>query len=113
MADDFWRNTLYQKDSELVSRSYNEEFHLENGRYENICINCQECFIGYKRRITCKLCRKPYVAKPQRFTRSEDGKQIFDDDFTYDAKLRISGDFGTDEELIQYTDELCERLNRE
>lgn len=33
-----------------------EDFGHENGMYQHICHNCKEKFIGYKRRITCKIC---------------------------------------------------------
>lgn len=37
-------------------RSYIEDFHLENGNYVCTCYKCKESFIGYKRRVVCKLC---------------------------------------------------------
>ena len=33
-----------------------EDFHHENGKYQNKCFTCNDLFIGYKRRITCKSC---------------------------------------------------------
>lgn len=35
---------------------YPEDFPHENGRYLHNCNICKEEFIGYKRRITCKVC---------------------------------------------------------
>lgn len=33
-----------------------EDFAHENGKYQNICCNCGVHFIGYKRRVICKVC---------------------------------------------------------
>lgn len=33
-----------------------EDFHLENGCYQRICMYCGNLFYGYKRRIVCKTC---------------------------------------------------------
>ena len=40
-------------------RDWEEDFPLENGQYMNHCVYCNETFIGYKRRLVCKLCFKP------------------------------------------------------
>lgn len=37
-------------------RDWPEDFHLENGNYYNTCCHCGESFMGYKRRVVCKLC---------------------------------------------------------
>jgi hypothetical protein len=37
-------------------RDWPEDFELENGCYENICRNCSGHFLGYKRRMVCRLC---------------------------------------------------------
>ena len=47
----------------LIGRDYNEhdypEFsHLENGNYENHCVECGEEFIGCKGMPLCKVCRE-------------------------------------------------------
>lgn len=44
---------------DLMKRSFEEDFHLENGEYCNTCVVCGANFIGYKRRVVCKLCLKP------------------------------------------------------
>jgi len=41
---------------QTTDRVFTEEFHLENGNYQNLCIHCGKFFIGYKRRPACKLC---------------------------------------------------------
>lgn len=41
------------------TRDWPEDFSHENGRYQNVCIDCGEIFIGHKRRVTCKKCASP------------------------------------------------------
>jgi hypothetical protein len=38
------------------SRNYEEDFYHENGFYVNICIACNNKFMGHKRRVICKKC---------------------------------------------------------
>ncbi len=33
-----------------------EDFEYENGMYEHTCLYCGRTFIGYKRRVECKVC---------------------------------------------------------
>lgn len=35
-----------------------EDFALDNGNYLHHCTDCDQPFIGYKRRYTCKPCAK-------------------------------------------------------
>ena len=42
---------------------------------------------------------------------SRDGKQIFHDDFEFDAKLKVSGDFATDEQRIKFAQTVTNTLN--
>jgi hypothetical protein len=42
---------------------------------------------------------------------SEDGKQIFHDDFEFDAKLKVSGDFATDEQRTEFAQMVTKTLN--
>lgn len=37
-------------------RDWKEDFSHENGNYNNICIYCNQEFIGHKRRAGCKIC---------------------------------------------------------
>jgi hypothetical protein len=37
-------------------RDWSEDFLHENGVYNNWCCRCQKTFLGYKRRVVCKLC---------------------------------------------------------
>lgn len=46
-----------------------------------------------------------------RFAVTREGRAIHDDDFMYDAKLAISGDFVDDAERVAYATELVRRLN--
>ena len=36
--------------------NWKEDFIHENGNYMNICIRCDEEFLGHKRRVICKKC---------------------------------------------------------
>ena len=36
--------------------NWKEDFSHENGNYMNICIRCDEEFLGHKRRVICKKC---------------------------------------------------------
>lgn len=36
--------------------SWPEDADLENGNYQNVCIECGKSFHGHKRRVTCKTC---------------------------------------------------------
>lgn len=45
-------------------RDWPEDFVHENGKYQNRCSTCLESFMGYKRRITCKLCADSAKAEP-------------------------------------------------
>ena len=47
-------------------RNYTEEFNHENGMYANICTECNNQFIGHKRRIVCKVCAKGWVKVKER-----------------------------------------------
>lgn len=38
------------------ARDWPEDFAHENGRYYNSCCQCGHTFIGYKRRVVCKVC---------------------------------------------------------
>lgn len=37
-------------------RSYPEDYDHENGNYANQCIDCDQLFMGHKRRVICKKC---------------------------------------------------------
>lgn len=49
--------------------------------------------------------------REERFKPSKDGRTIDDDDFKYDAALKITGDFGSDEQRRRYAQWLCDKLN--
>ncbi len=38
------------------ARDWPEDFEHENGNYMNTCTTCANTFMGYKRRVTCKVC---------------------------------------------------------
>lgn len=50
--------TKVQDHDNRSQRSFEEDFKYENGNYMNLCQNCFKTFIGYKRRVICKLCIK-------------------------------------------------------
>ena len=37
-------------------RNFPEDKALENGNYTNLCCNCEEWFIGHKRRVLSRVC---------------------------------------------------------
>jgi hypothetical protein len=39
------------------SRCYPEDTDRENGSYSNVCCECNQQFIGHKRRYICKECK--------------------------------------------------------
>jgi len=43
------------------NKDFPEDFHQENGNYENHCCHCHSIFYGNKHRIVCKTCEN----KPQ------------------------------------------------
>ncbi len=42
--------------ADFIPRSYSEDLHLENGKYLNLCIQCNHVFVGHKNRAICKVC---------------------------------------------------------
>lgn len=36
--------------------NYTEDYNHENGNYMNMCIRCDNEFLGHKRRVICKKC---------------------------------------------------------
>ena len=41
----------------MTSRhDFPEDFEHENGMYQNTCQHCKVSFLGYKRRLVCKVC---------------------------------------------------------
>ncbi len=39
-----------------AQRDWLEDASFENGNYESRCVECEQPFIGYKRRVLCKAC---------------------------------------------------------
>ena len=51
------------------NRNWIEDAPHENGNYECLCCECDQVFIGHKRRVLCKLCSNlltPSVSSTQR-----------------------------------------------
>lgn len=46
------------------------------------------------------------------WTVSDDGRNIYSDDFHFDVHLSVHGDFATDADRVAYSKRLVERLNR-
>ncbi len=42
--------------SPVSAHDWPEDFGHENGAYMNVCVECKVTFIGYKRRLLCKVC---------------------------------------------------------
>lgn len=53
----------------------------------------------------------PGATTKERFRVSDDGLGIWDEDFTFDANLKISGDFATEDDKRAYARELVALLN--
>lgn len=45
-----------RKHPQSKERHWPEDFPHENGMYECICLHCSHHFLGYKRRMCCKVC---------------------------------------------------------
>lgn len=41
---------------EMKQRSFPEDEKYENGSYYCRCVFCDKTFVGYKRRVCCKIC---------------------------------------------------------
>lgn len=54
---------------------------------------------------------RPFIVERGPWTASECGRAIESDDFTHDALLALSGDFGDDAGRKAYADEIARRLN--
>lgn len=63
----------------IQSGDWLEDFALENGNYECSCFSCGRNFIGYKRRVVCKLCHEKYLAAFVSFTPDFDYEKEFYD----------------------------------
>lgn len=51
--------------SQNTARDYPEDSQHENGNYFCVCLTCHQQFIGYKRRVTCKLCADGHTAEDE------------------------------------------------
>ena len=60
-----WRNLVTSdigmaayilNDPRIEYRSWPEDSELENGNYFCKCSKCSQPFIGYKRRVVCRVC---------------------------------------------------------
>lgn len=45
--------------SEPKKKDWIEDFVHENGNYQNLCVRCNNRFLGHKRRRICKSCFQP------------------------------------------------------
>lgn len=52
------------------------------------------------------------MSEKPRFHTNENGRLIFDSDFTYDAMFNVDGDFESDDVRIAYTAKIVDALNR-
>lgn len=57
--------------SSTSPKDWTEDFHLENGCYNSLCIICQGMFIGYKRRHVCKTCDEECKQRAQELARKK------------------------------------------
>jgi len=49
-----------------AKRNWPEDATHENGNYENRCMECDQSFIGHKRRVICKACLNLLTPSPDR-----------------------------------------------
>lgn len=47
-----------------VQRDWLEDAGHENGKYQNLCSQCGNLFVGHKRRVTCRDCARPAPVQP-------------------------------------------------
>lgn len=95
----------------MDNRNWKEDFHLENGNYTCICTICDEQFLGYKRRIYCKLCHDGLETQMERRYRNKILEKIDDlrAKILYNEKLPEGEQ---DESLLSHVSEqLDEALN--
>jgi hypothetical protein len=50
-------------------------------------------------------------SRPERFKPNDGGTWIDDDDFGFDAMLKVDGDFGSDADRLAYAQFICDKLN--
>jgi hypothetical protein len=55
-----------------TKRDYPEEFHHDNGCYQNKCIDCEKMFFGGKYRRLCKVCDFNRKNNPRKSARKDD-----------------------------------------
>lgn len=55
--------------------------------------------------------KQPAIETIYEFHRSEDGRHIYDDDFEFDVRMDIDGDWPSDEARIKYADMVVAALN--
>lgn len=48
--------------SDNIDGDWQEDFSLENGNYRCKCLLCGNYFMGYKRRVCCKICAENSIA---------------------------------------------------
>lgn len=51
--------------------NFQEDYHLENGNYQNFCHTCGVVFLGYKRRTHCKICATKWKANFDALTQAQ------------------------------------------
>lgn len=71
---------------------------------------CSLEFYAHERELKPEKVMPP-VNLPRFSVTDKTGKNVYDDDFGYDAMLRISGDFATDERRHEYASAVVAALN--
>lgn len=73
-------------------RNWTEDASHENGNYECLCCECDQLFIGHKRRVVCKACSNLLAAPPVRSAASTVEPvawQITDDNVVKSASVTL------------------------
>jgi hypothetical protein len=84
------------------AHDFPEDFHHENGMYQNRCKSCNVLFLGYKRRIICKLCEETTSPDDEMMSRTR--QEVCNPLFDKDTQLEIA--VGT----IVFKDKVIENL---
>ena len=64
----------------VSERDWPEDFQHENGQYMCRCHECENTFIGYKRRVTCKACANKH---PEQAEGAQGERDVFESFCTY------------------------------
>ena len=88
-----------------------EDFSQENGNYMCHCFTCKKTFMGYKRRLECKLCHNLRTAKPVASCETMDTKtaeQLSEIERVAMAIIRADEENGYDYTILQHNPDISD-----